>query len=345
MAVYQRQGRAGRIISVAVALAAGIILTFTAGAVPASAASIGLTGPARGIAVDPATDTGYVAELPASGTIANVAVIDLASGTLAATVPVGVAPDSIAVDPVTDVVYVVNAVSSTVSVIDGSSDTVTATIPVSSARDAAGGIAVDPATDTVYVGVRQSSSSGPIDSVAVISGSSDTVTGTIAAVPPGCGFPLAIAVNPVTDTVYAAFGGGCYNLDVINGATNTVTATILQVQAEAIAVNPDTGTFFVASYGETVSAYSGATDTVIGTVDLGEPTNSLAVNPGTGAVFANSDSDPSAIYVINSTSTAITATIPLSGSCGDLTADPETGALVYSCTQYPDSFVSLIQLP
>jgi YVTN family beta-propeller protein len=347
MALYRRPERIGFLLT-AVALAAGLTVGLTASAAPAAATDISLTGVPRDIAVDPAADTAYVAELPASEGVGNVAVIGLASDSLIATIPVGVGPNSIAVDPDTDVVYVVNRYSSTVSVIDGSSNTVSATIPVSSLTSAANGIAVDPATNMVYVGIQQESPSGfPTSGVAVINGDTDSVTGTITAAP-ACGSPEEVAVNPATDTVYADYwGGSCYNLDVIDGATNTVTTTIPQVQAEAMAVDPVTNTFFVANYADSVTAYSGVTNTVTGTVNIGGQASFVAVNPDTDTVYANNCPAGAsfAICLLNGTATALTAEIPETAPPVRLAVDPDTDTLVYAAApQYPTWSVSLIPL-
>ena len=74
--------------------------------------------------------------------------IDAATNTVTATIPVGSEPYGVAVDPATHTVYVTNAGDGTVSVIDAATNTVTATIPVGAYPD---GVAVDPAAGTVYV--------------------------------------------------------------------------------------------------------------------------------------------------------------------------------------------------
>jgi YVTN family beta-propeller protein len=79
---------------------------------------------ARGIAVNEATDTVYVANTGAG----TVSVIDGATcnasvrtgcGRRAAVAPVGLSPRRVAVDPVTNTVYVTNAGSNTVTMLDG----------------------------------------------------------------------------------------------------------------------------------------------------------------------------------------------------------------------------------
>ncbi len=94
--------------------------------------------------MDPATDTVYVTDYY-DGTVS---VIDGATNTVTATIPVGSGPDGVGVDPATDTVYVTNFNDGTVSVIDGATNTVTATIPVGLQPF---GVGVNPATHAVYV--------------------------------------------------------------------------------------------------------------------------------------------------------------------------------------------------
>jgi len=105
------------------------------------------------------------------------------------TVPTGVSPDAVAVDPVTNKVYVTNYGSHSVTVIDGASNATT-TVSAGSNPCAA---AVSPVTNKVYVANRGS------DSVTVIDGATNS------AIPVAAGTsPSAVAVNPVTNRVYVA---------------------------------------------------------------------------------------------------------------------------------------------
>jgi len=59
--------------------------------------------------------------------------------------------------------------------------------------------------------------------------------------------PFAVAVNPVTGTVYVV-NAGSNSVSVISGRTDTVTATIpVGSEPLAVAVNPVTGTVYVAN--------------------------------------------------------------------------------------------------
>src|SRR5205807_3946101 len=109
----------------------------------------------------------------------TVGVLDTATGTITATVPVGYGPFGVAVNPEGTRVYVANACDSrgacgdsagTVSVIDTGSNTVTATVTVGNAPV---GVAVNPSGTRVYV------ANFGADSVSVIDTTTNTVTATI----------------------------------------------------------------------------------------------------------------------------------------------------------------------
>ncbi len=187
----------------------------------------------------------------------TVSVIDTASNTVVATVPVGTTPFGVAVNPAGTFVYVANFDSSTVSVIDTASNTVTATVPVEAGPE---GVAVNPAGTFAYVTNSNSST------VSVINTASNTVTATVPVGP----VPTGVAVNPAGTFVYVV-NSNSDTVSVINTASNTVTATV-PVEAEPIgvAVNP-AGTFaYVANFASnTVSVIDTASNTVVATVQVG----------------------------------------------------------------------------
>ncbi len=75
-------------------------------------------------------------------------VIDGATNADTATVNVGVQPLAVAVNPVTNRVYVANSYSNSVTVIDGATNAVTATVPLGTYPNA---VAVNPVTNKIYV--------------------------------------------------------------------------------------------------------------------------------------------------------------------------------------------------
>jgi len=88
--------------------------------------------------------------------------------------------------------------------------------------------------------------------------------------------------------VSAGYSSLSPRIAVINGSMDTITRNIvLPDNPDAVAVSPDTGTFYVASNGgESVYAYNGATDTVTGSTDIGGVALGLAVNPDTDTLYA-----------------------------------------------------------
>jgi DNA-binding beta-propeller fold protein YncE len=322
--------------------AAGASLPANAAA-PSGQTSINLGGVGHGVAVDPTTDTAYVTVSPSTGT-AYVAVIDLAADAITATIPVPSAPKAIAVDPDTNLVYLLTSDDDSVSVISGATDTVTATIALDTRLndETAGGIAVDPATGMVYAGV---STSGDDGGVAVINGATNTLTNTITT---GTGLPEAVDVDPATDMVYAGYAVPddveSPDVYVINGATNSVSGTIdTPASLEDLAVDPVSGLLYTANYNQTVTGYNLATDAATGTVNIGGLSVGLAVDPQTATVFAAPEVGVQNVTLISETDNAITGTIPVTIP-SRVAVDPDTDTLVV-ITDADDATVIPVQPP
>ena len=229
-----------------------------------------------GVAANQSTNRIYVANQGNS----SVSVIDGTSNAVIATIGVGTNPTEIAVNPNTNRVYVGNGLSNSVSVIDGGSNAVVATIPFASSpagiavnsttnrvyvitTGAAGklsvldggtnnviatiasgsnssGVAVNPATNRVYVTNTMNGT------VAVIDGNTNAVITNVStgSVPVGT---FGVAVNPTINHVYATnLQAGAAHAVVIDGASNTVTATLpMGGGAEGVAANSATNRVYV----------------------------------------------------------------------------------------------------
>src|SRR5260370_3514295 len=130
--------------------------------------------------------------------------------TVSATVSVGKTPDAVAINPVTNRIYIANQGSNNVTVIDGASNTAI-TVSVGSRPIA---VAVNPATNKVYVANQNS------NNVTVIDAANNNATTTVNA----GSSPSAVAVNPLTNKIYVA-DSESNNVTVIDGGTNT-TSTV-----------------------------------------------------------------------------------------------------------------------
>jgi YVTN family beta-propeller protein len=90
---------------------------------------LGLLGMALWAMPTGAAPLAYVTDLRSN----TVSVIDTATNTVVATVPVGESPRDVGITPDGTHAYVANGFSNTVSVIDTATNTVVATVPVDSA--------------------------------------------------------------------------------------------------------------------------------------------------------------------------------------------------------------------
>src|SRR5437762_1855554 len=216
----------------------------------------------------------------------TVSVIDTASNTVMATVPVGNFPNGVAVTPDGAHVYVANVVDGTVSVIETAGNTVTATVPVGLFPF---GVAVTPDGAHVYVANQGGGN------VSVIATASNTVTATVTVGPS----PTGVAVTPDGTRVYVA-NFNADTISVIATASNTVTATVtVGANPAGVAVTPDGARVYVANQNSNnVAMIATASNTVTATVLVGNaprafgkfisssgdatpPVTSLAAQPGT----------------------------------------------------------------
>ncbi len=197
--------------------------------------------------------------------------------TVSATIAVGSSPNAVAINPVTNKIYVVNNADGTVSVIDGATNNV-ATVTVGSDPVAVG---VDPVTDMIYVANETA------DTVSVINGVTNAVTTVNLDVDPD-----AVAVDSVTDTIYVANKCGTDStctttgtVSVINGATGSVSRVGVGSDPVALSVNPVTNTIYVVNEGSNnVSVIDGSTDGVT-SISVGYTPDAVAVDPATNRAF------------------------------------------------------------
>jgi YVTN family beta-propeller protein len=126
----------------------------------------------------------------------------------------GIDPLGVAVNPITNRIYVGNYGGSTVSVIDGGTNHVVTSIGVGQAPV---GVAVNASTNRVYVANFGS------NSVSVIDGSNNTVMATVAVGTQ----PYGLGVNPATNRVY-----------VTGGAPNDTNGTVSVINDTDVAPTP-----------------------------------------------------------------------------------------------------------
>jgi YVTN family beta-propeller protein len=216
--------------------------------------------------------------------------------TVTTTLPTGLEPSSVAVNPVTNKIYIADVGSSAVTVLDGLTNDST-TVPVGSEPIT---VAVNPVTNKIYVANYGSAT------VTVIDGE----TNSTATVKVGSD-PTGIAINPTTDKIYVA--GYSSTLTVIDGADNATTAVPVG-RGGWIAVNPVTNTIYLAQQASsTLAVIDGATNAIKATLPVAQSPISLAVNPATNKIYVATSG--SQVTVVNGATNG-TTTIPIAPAPG-----------------------------
>jgi DNA-binding beta-propeller fold protein YncE len=219
-----------------------------------------------------------------------------------ATIPVGKNPVAIAVNPVTNKIYVANCpdvtsrtkgINGTISVIDG--DTNSSEIVQAGLCPTA--VAVNPVTNKIYVAnfghtSLYCGSCFDYGSITVIDGVTNATT-TVA--DSNAKFPVAVAVNPVTNKIYVAnnWNGSSGDVTVIDGATSSTTSVSVGPWPYDLAVNTASNKIYVTSFnpyvaetGTAVSVIDGATNNYVALTDPNaDDPIAVAVNPITNKIY------------------------------------------------------------
>jgi YVTN family beta-propeller protein len=268
------------------------------------------------LGVNTVTNKLYVANFDSG----SVTVID-GAGNVVKTLTAGLGADCVAVNSVTNKIYVTNLFPATVTVIDGSDDSVVDTLAVGGSPV---NVAINSVTNKIYVantlgltvidGSNNSFQSYPAgtgcgdsdnpkclavnsatnriylpngNTVSIVNGADNTFV----TLPIGEGLH-STAINSATDTIYIT-NSGSDNVTVINGANNTVAATVpAGLFPLALAVNETTNRIYVANANSDNVTIIKAADNSMATVPVGDSPLALDVNPATNLIYvANFDSN------------------------------------------------------
>jgi DNA-binding beta-propeller fold protein YncE len=222
-----------------------------------------------------------------------------------ATVPTtGFSPSALAINTVTNRIYILNQSGGTVDVLDGLTNSIVATVPVSSSISR---LAVNETTNKVYV----------IDpfagSLSIIDGATNTLTGSVT-----FGVRIgSLAINPLTNRVYVTTNRSAVNVitgltngtvSVLDGTTNSILADVpIAPTANVLAVNTATNRIYVGgqpsnSTSPSVVVIDGSNNSVIATAgDSNNPVGvqGLAINKTTNTIYAASSAE---VFVLNGAS-------------------------------------------
>ena len=243
-----------------------------------------------------------------SGT--NISVVDTATNSIVATVPVGFGSVGIALNSAGTRVYVTRPFSNSVTVVDATANTVIAAMPVGSGPL---GIAVDATGTRIYVAISGTNTVSVLDA---------TSYAVVAAVAVGA-YPDGVAVNPTASRVYVT-NNKSDSVSAIDTATNTVVATVpVGSGPTGVAVNPaGTRVYVTNNKSDSVSTIDTATNIVVGTVPVGSGPVGVAVNPaGTRVYVSNPDSNN--VSVIDTTTNTVVATVAVGTTPSGIAVTPD----------------------
>jgi YVTN family beta-propeller protein len=265
------------------------------------------------IALAPDGSTAYV-----GGTGDSIVKVRLATGKVAAVIPVGGDQLSIALSPDGGKLYVAEGIAeraSRVAVVDTRTDAVTAAIPVAPAP---GKVVFSADGSRAYV---PSTAVGKVDVI-------DTATETVAATIAAGQFVDCVTLSPDGSKAYVADDSG---LAVVDTATNTVTATVqIGARLTAVVASADGSTVYTAD-GTTVFAISTATDRVRASAPFNLAI-ALALAPGGAALYALNATG--SLAAINTAAFTVTATATAGGSGASELALSRDGSQAYVVHDY-----------
>jgi YVTN family beta-propeller protein len=242
----------------------------------------------------------------------TVNVIDTASDTVIATVPVGWSPFGIAVNPKGTKAYVGSWGEGTIYVIDTATNTVTATVHAGNGYDL-NGIAISPDGMKVYAAKNDKT-----NSVSVIDTATNNITATVTLGDYGGG----VAVNPMGTRVYVTSAGGMNVVYVIDTSNYTVTDTVpVEIGSCGLAVNPSGTKIYVPNENSNnVSVIDTTTNNVTATVPVGSQPYGVAFNPAGTKLYVVSDN---VTYVVDTASNTVTDMVPVGGLRGSVALTPD----------------------
>ncbi|MCL2659867.1 MAG: Ig-like domain repeat protein, partial [Acidobacteriaceae bacterium] len=196
-------------------------------------------------------------------------------------------PMGIAVNPVTNMIYVASSTAGSIAVIDGATDTLSTTLAVPAASGLRV-VAADPVNNYIYA--ANTSASG---SLIVVNGTTNAVTSVAAGTN-----SYGVAVDPVNHEVYVT-NQGSSSVSVFSGATasSPTVALITTISGgtsgldapQNLDINPVTNTVYVQNTGVTglLTIINGADHSATSFAVSLTGSTGIAVDPVTGMVFTD----------------------------------------------------------
>jgi YVTN family beta-propeller protein len=256
---------------------------------------------ATAVDVNPVTGTLYFLN-PSLETVTSVAEGRFGTDNylVTATIPVGSAQGNLAVNPVTNRIYVPNTGGGAISIIDGTTNAVTQVtgLPAFAAPFYA---VVDPATNQVFAADFVKGL------IYVIDGASGAVVKSVAA--PGTTGILAI--NPAAANVYTP---GPNSLDIFDEISGSTASIPLTTAITSLAVNTTTNQIIVSNSASpsTITVINGGANRIAGTFTSPFGVTGLGVNPLNNKIYVLANNQSAGhVFVYDGSSFAQIADVPV----------------------------------
>ena len=305
-----------------------------------SKTSISLSEQPQGIAVNPNSNTFYVATInPFTGT-SNIHFIDGNTHSISNSIPISSLIEAIDVNPITNIVYAIDG--NTLYVIDGSSKTLKTQITISENSQAkAEKITVNSKTNTIYI----SGYMGSGYSLVIVDGNTNQLLNDYWL---GRTTPHDIHYEPTTNKLYMRLPNIALSYDGTTGIHDNNNITIPQDSgnpgdnnAYEFAYMVSTGKVYTNSYQQDIISIVDYTSKSSETINIAKPID-LDINSKTNQIFVVSDSSPGVVTIFDGNK-QILKTVTVGSKPTEIVVNDATN-IAYVLNQ-GDSTISIIGEP
>ncbi|MBX7222750.1 MAG: hypothetical protein K1Y36_22570, partial [Blastocatellia bacterium] len=240
------------------------------------------------VAVNSATNRVYVSVVTTG--LSEIQVFDGGTNTLLTRIP-NLAAYRMAINPLTNRLYVSGFGGAAITVLEGATHTVLTTIPLGPMAKSSG-IVANPNTNRVYVFTHNENFAFVQGGVRVIDGGTNTVLGTLKSSVDGRELTSAgiLKINPATGVLYLNKDG----IPTVLTATESASAFTVAIQVDCVpfslALNPVTRRLYVANYsGRTLFILNPENGQVLANLALGWSPGTVLVNAVTNRIYLRRD--------------------------------------------------------
>ena len=246
---------------------------------------------------------------------------------LGAGIDVNSFPIGVAVNPVTNMIYITNAASNTVSVINGVNDKIEHTIAVGLLPY---DVDVDPATNKIYITNKNS------NNISVLDGDTNSIIGTISV-----SSPVGIDIDSEKSWIYVTNinNNTVSRIDAITNAINTTAKVGKAPYTVDIKSGRDPKIYVTNSGSDSISVIDGNSFVTLKNITVGNLPVGLAANSNTSKVYVADRAD-NTVHVIDAVSDKVLKKLSVGDQPDGIDINFQTGDVYVTNTN--SSSVSVI---